>query len=467
MTSVTSLRRSPKTLPSDAAQRPLVGRHAELEVLEGLLDGVQERGASLIVRGDPGVGKSTLLETFAAHAAESGWRVLQTGGTPSERPLPLAGLHKLLHPIMGDLECLPDPQRGALRAAFGIIDAPTPGIFLVGLATLTLLAETATARPLLVIVDDTHWLDVSTGQVLAFIARRLESDPLVVVAAGRHSDADPLADAELPELHLAPLDPAASAALLDAGAPVLGPQRRLRVLEAAAGNPLALVELPKAIQDGRVGDPSERLPMTARLERAFAVRASELQAPTRDLLLVAACNDSDSLAETLAAAHELRPDADLDGLQVAADAGLVELDGEAVRFRHPLVRSALQNAASSTARHAAHAALAEVLAADPDRAVWHRAACVLDCDDGVATELEESALRSERRGGLDSAITALQRSAQLTTHSAARGRRLLRRRRARVRAWPQRPQQASGAQCPSARAGTTRPPPACVGRGSV
>ncbi len=147
VTSVTSLRRSPTTPASDTARRPLVGRDAELEVLEGLLDGVQERGASLIVRGDPGVGKSTLLETFAARAAENGWRVLETGGTPSERPLPLAGLHKLLHPIMGDLERLPAPQRNALRAAFGIVDAPTPGIFLVALATLTLLAETATAGP--------------------------------------------------------------------------------------------------------------------------------------------------------------------------------------------------------------------------------------------------------------------------------------------------------------------------------
>ncbi len=275
------------------------------------------------------------------------------------------------------------------------------------------------------IVDDTHWLDLSTGHVLAFIARRLESDPMVIVACGRHSDADPLADADLPELHLSPLDPAASSTLLDAGAPDLGPQRRRRVLESAAGNPLALVELPKALHAGRVGDLSERLPMTARLERAFAVRASELQAPTRDLLLVAACNDSDSLAETLAAARRLSGGADLAGLEVAAAAGLVELDGEAIRFRHPLVRSALSHAASLTARHAAHAALAEVLAADPDRAVWHRAACVLDCDDGVATELEESALRSERRGGVDSAITALQRSAQLTTKPAARGRRLL------------------------------------------
>ena len=348
----------------------LIGRGRELETIHHLAAGVHAGGSSLIVHGAPGVGKSALLDAAAGRLSGEGWCVLRTEGTPAERRLPFAGLQKLLRPVMRDAGALYAPQQNALLRAFGLVDGPAAGIFLVALATLDLLAEAAASAPVLVVVEDTQWLDRCTADVLAFVARRLAFDPILLLASGRGAEDDPLSDAGLPELPLSALDRDASEALLDASAPGLSASRRRIVLGAAVGNPLALVELPKALDDDV--DPTHaggQLPMTERLERAFALRASEMRPAAVDLALLAALHDSDSLSELLGAAARMRPGAGVDGLGIATSAGLVAIEGSSVRFRHPLVRSAISRSASPARRQAAHAALAEVLSDEPNRSV--------------------------------------------------------------------------------------------------
>jgi hypothetical protein len=410
-----------------AAASALVGREQELETIHRLVAGVHAGGSSLVIRGVPGVGKSALLQAVGDDVSGRGWSVLRTDGTPSERRLPFAGLHKLLRPIMEQAGQLYAAQENGLLRAFGLVDGPPPEIFLVALAALDLLAEAATLRPVLVLVEDTHWLDHSTADVLGFVARRLESDPVVLLASGRDIDDDPLGDIGLPELRLSELDAAASRALLDARIPELSASRRRIVLDAAAGNPLALVELPKALEDS-FGEAAVagQLPMTDRLERAFAARASELSEAVGDLVLLAAVNDSDSLAEVLGAAAVMRPDASVDDLGVATSAGLIVVEASVVGFRHPLVRSAIHRSASVARRQAAHAALAEILSGEPSRSVWHRAASRHGPDDAVAAELEDLARRARGGGAIDTAVAALRRSAELSSVPALRGRRLLR-----------------------------------------
>jgi DNA-binding CsgD family transcriptional regulator len=406
-----------------------MGRDDELEAIRRLAPDRQGGGgSSLVIRGAPGLGKSALLEAAADELSERGWRVLRTGGAPSERRLPFAALHRLLRPIMGDTSRLFLSQRVALLRALGLVDGPAPSQFLVALAALDLLAEAAAAAPVLVLVDDTQWLDRVTAEVLGFVARRLESDPVLLLAAGREGYTDPLADGGLPELRLAALDRTASQAVLDANSPGLSAARRAIVLEAAGGNPLALIELPKALGDSfsQRGLLGGDLPMTDRLERAFATRVEELPAVVSDLVLLAALNDSDGVAEILSAAAGLGHDASVQDLGAAMAAGLIVLDQTVVRFRHPLIRSAIHQSASMSRRHAAHAALAEVLADQPSRRVWHQAASIVGPDEAIAAALEEAALRAHRIGAIDTAVAAFQRSAELSGVSANAGRRLLR-----------------------------------------
>jgi hypothetical protein len=350
----------------------LVGRDEELETIRRLAADARLRGSSLVIRGAPGLGKSALLELVADELSDRSWRVLRTRGAPSERHLPFAGLQRLLRPIMGDTGRLFLSQRVALLRAFGLVDGPPPAQFLVGLAALDLLAEAAATTPVLVLVDDTQWLDRLTAEVLGFVARRVESDPVLLVAAGGDGYSDPLAAGGLPELRLAELDGTASEAVLDANSPGLSAVRRALVLD-AVGNPLALIELPKALNDSspRAGLSDRDVPITDRLERAFAARAEELPLVVCDLVLLAALNDSDDVAETLDAAAALGHDASLDDLGVAMSAGLIVIEETVLRFRHPIIRSAIHRAASMTRRQAAHAALAQVLVSEPDRSVWH------------------------------------------------------------------------------------------------
>ena len=405
----------------------LVGRASEAETVRALIDQVPEHGATLIVRGDPGIGKSALLRASVERARERGMLVLGTAGVQSEAHLPFAGLHRLLRPILDHVTLLPDFQREALRAALGLSDVPAPETVRIALAVLDLLANAAARTPVLVIAEDAHWLDRSTIDVLVFIARRIEADPVVLLVATRDGYESIPADGGLPELRLEGLGADDAAVLLDAQDVELDPALRVRLLDTAAGNPLALVELPAAWRD-LAGDAAlpAWLPLTERLERAFVARTAEMTQPTRTLLLVAAADAEGLLSDVLRAAAAIANDTiGLDQLTSAVTAGLVEIDDVHVRFCHPLMRSAIYQAAGVAQRRAAHAALAGVFADQPDRRAWHRAASTLPPDEAIAAELESAAGEAQRRGGVSVAITALERAAQFSEDPGRHGQRLL------------------------------------------
>lgn len=415
------------TLGANGGQ--IFGRERELARLDGLVDGLPGRGDALLVRGEAGIGKSTMLAAAIRRAKAAGMRVLLTTGVQSEAELPFAGLHQLVRPVLGMTERLPAPQQTALLAAFGMTEAEAPDRFLIALAVLELLSDAAQRAPLLVVVDDAQWLDQSTADVLAFVARRVEHESIGVLVTIREGVGSFLDKAGLPELRLGGLDDAAAGALLAAHGRRFAPEVRKRLLHEAGGNPLALVELPVLLGTeelgGRLPLPAP-LPLTERLEQTFAARIVELPEITKTMLLVAALNDGESLSETLEAASGLvGRKLTVEDLAPATFARLVEMDETGLRFRHPLVRTAVHRFASVSRRHAAHTELAASLAGQPDRSVWHRAASLLGPDEEIATELEAAAARARRRGALDAAIVAFERSIKLSADPLSRGRRLL------------------------------------------
>ena len=312
----------------------LVGRQEELRRISELVGRIQAQGGVLVVRGEAGIGKSALLAEASRMAAGSGVRVLATTGVQSEAQVPFAGLHRLLRPVLGHLDHLPRRQREALASAFGEIEAVVPDLFLVALAALGLVSEFAADAPVLLIVEDAHWLDGATAEALTFVARRLEFEPVVLLAGLTDGYPCPL-DAGLPELRLGRLADDAAAALLTATTPGLPPAIRDRVLREAVGNPLALVELPAILgTTGTTTAATSWLSLTTRLEHAFADRVDGLPAATRTVLTAAALNDDDRLGEILDAAAVLdgeRPG--LDSLAPAVQARLVEVDEDRLRFR--------------------------------------------------------------------------------------------------------------------------------------
>src|SRR5262245_29105647 len=379
-----------------------------------MIDRIDGRGSTLVVRGEPGIGKSALLEAAVARARGRGAAVVTTTATQPEARFAFGGLHRLLLPFLDGLDRLPDPQRGALDVAFGVAEGDAPDAFLVGLATLGVITEREAQTPLLLVVDDAHWLDRSSAEVLAFFARRLEMEPVVLLFAVRTGVPSDLEEAGLPDLVLAGLDDHASRTLLELNGAALPDELKGRVLAEAAGNPLALIELPAAAADLDLTGHSAPLPLTARLEAAFAARLTALDADVRALLLLAALEDGD-LDELSRAAEALRgaPFA-VDGWTAAVASGLGTIADGAFRFRHPLIRSAVHQAATGEQRRLAHAALARTLAGDPDRAVWHQAAAARAPDEAVAAALDVAADRARLRGGLDVAFAALERAAVLT-----------------------------------------------------
>ena len=407
----------------------LFGRERELRVLIDLTDHVQERGEGVVVRGDAGMGKSALLAATRSGATDRGFRVLSATGVLSEAHIPFAGLQQLLQPILSHVDELLAAQRDRVLAALGMTETKVPDVSLIALATLDLLGDAATRSPLLLLVEDAHWLDPPTCDVLAFVARRLESEPVVLLIAIREGYESSFARAGLRELRVEGLDEAAAGALLDAHAPNLTPGVRKRLLDEAQGNPLALLELPAALGADHLGrqEVPVRLPLTSRLEKAFVARSSELPAAAQTLLLTAAVDDGGELAEVLAATAIIDQDAKpVEALESAIAAGLLVVDNTNLHFRHPLVRSAIQQAASISERQAAHAALAEVLTGQPDRRAWHRAASIIGPNEEIASELEAVADRAQRRGAIAVAVAALERAAALTEDPATRGGRLLR-----------------------------------------
>ena len=404
----------------------LVGREDGLRLLGGLLERVGDGGGATVVRGEAGIGKSALLSEVARLAVARHMRILTTTGVQSEAQIAFAGLYQLLRPILDQADRLPPPQRSAVLAAFGRSDAAEPELFLIALATLSLLGDAAAQAPVLLVVEDAQWLDRASADVLVFVARRLDFELVVLLAALRDGFDGPFAGSGLPELALPRLDPPSAGRVVDARAPGLPPEVRERVLTEAAGNPLALVELPTVLDAANSSAPTAVLPLSARLEHAFAARMTGLPPATQTVLLVAALNDSDSLSETLAATSLVAGTrTTVDDLEPAIAARLVETDTERVRFLHPLMRSAIYQRSSIGRRHRMHAALARVVTHD-DRRVWHRAASQAGPDAAVATELEAAAVRAQRRGGIAAGAAAMERSAELTRDPALRGERLLR-----------------------------------------
>jgi DNA-binding CsgD family transcriptional regulator len=413
------------TMPTE-----LFGRETEMAALVSMLDLVGERGGATVIRGEAGIGKSFLLNATKQHADARGMQTIATAGLESEARLPLAGLHTLLRPLLPRVAHLPAPQRDALNVAFGLSTGERPELFLIALATLSLLGEAAAERPMLALIEDVQWLDEATANVLVFVARRLGSDQVVMLAALRDGYATPFDAPDLSTLEVDRLDEDSVRTLLAAKWPDLSSAVRERVIATAAGSPLALAELPKALSPHHLKDTDslpQTLPMTTQLERAFLERFEQLPDLTRSALLIAALNDSDSLAEALTALSRSTGPVVSDPLLPALRHGLLRLDGDVLRFRHPLVRSAIAQAASPAERQIAHIALAEITeTTEPQRSIWHRAAATFAPDEQIAALLESNARDSIERGGLASALAAFSRAADLSTDPATRGSRWLR-----------------------------------------
>ncbi|MEA2201138.1 MAG: hypothetical protein QOI89_1734 [Solirubrobacteraceae bacterium] len=379
----------------------------------------------LVVRGEPGVGKSALLE-YAAERA-SGCRVARAAGVQSEMELPFAGLHQLCAPMLDRIGHLPAPQRDALDTAFGLMNGTAPDRFLVGLAVLALLSEVAEEQSLVCLVDDAQWLDRESLQGLEFVARRLFAESVALVFAARPS-AEEQTLAGLPELLLDGLGEDDARALLDSVIHGRLDERvRDRIIAETRGNPLALLELPRGLTPARLaggfGLPAAQA-LSGTIEESFRRRLARLPAKSQQLLLLAAAEPVGDAVLIWRAAGRLGigPEA----ADAAESDGLVEF-GARVTFRHPLVRSASYRWASPEGRREVHRALADAMnrELDPDRRAWHLAQAAPGPDEEVAAELERSASRAQARGGLSAAAAFLERSAALTLDPTRRAARAL------------------------------------------
>ncbi|MEX5719112.1 helix-turn-helix transcriptional regulator [Geodermatophilus maliterrae] len=406
----------------------LVGRAGDVAVLTAFLDRAAGHGAALVLTGEPGVGKSALLDVAAQAAGTSGVRVLSAAGAEFEAEVGFAALNQLLVPVLGELTSLSDLHRSALATSLGYRAGPTADRLVVSTAALTLLREVATGRPVLVVVDDLPWLDRASAGVLGFVARRLSGARIGLLAASRSGDGDFLPLAGLPEHEVRPLGDRAAEELVTSRYPTMAPRVRRRVVTAAQGNPLALLELPAALT-GRQRVALEALPsvlpLSRHLQALFADRMGTLPPATRRLLLLAALDGTGDL-RVLGAAS--RDEDWLDGLAPAEEARLLRVDAETQRLslRHPLIGSAAVELATSGERRRAHAALAEVLVDQPDRRAWHLAEAAVGPDGPAADLLDEAADRALRKGDGVRAVTALLRAADLSPSGPDRARRLAR-----------------------------------------
>jgi DNA-binding CsgD family transcriptional regulator len=401
----------------------LIGRRAERDVLDRLLAAIRTgESRALVVLGEPGVGKTALLDYLAGQASEC--RLTRAAGVESEMEFAYAGLQQLCAPMLDRLERLPAPQRDALRTAFGMSAGPAPDRFLIGLAVLGMFSDIADEQPLVCLVDDVQWLDRASVQVVTFVARRLRAESVGLVLATDVPDAE---IAELPELQVRGLRDAEARALLDAvlTAPV-DARVRDRIVAETRGNPLALLELPHLLPTeelaGGFGLPSAAVLSTA--EESFRRRVEACPEETRRLLLLAAAEPLGDLALLWRAAARLGIGAE--AAAPAVEAELAEF-GTRVRFRHPIVRAAVYRSASVRDRQLVHGALAQVTDAqqDPDRRAWHRAHAVAGPDEDVAAELERSAARAQARGGLAAGAAFLGRATMLTLDPTQRAERAL------------------------------------------
>ena len=401
----------------------LRGRETECALLDDVIAAIRAgESRTLVLHGEAGVGKTALLQYAVESAA--GMRPLRAAGVESEMELAFASLHQLCASLLESVERLPPPQRHALEIAFGLSEGPAPDRFLVGLALLTLLSEAAEERPLLCVVDDAQWLDEVSARTLAFVARRLHAEPVGLLLAARVAAPDLRG---LPELDVMGLRNEDARALLHSAAPFrLDDRVRDRIVAETRGNPLALLELPRGLTVTQLAGgfgllDAPRQALSARLEESFQRRLGAVPDHARLLLLVAAAEPVGDPLLVWRAAQRL-------GIESAAvdpnADGLLTI-GESVRFRHPLVRSAVYRSAPAEQRRAVHLALAEATdrEIDPDRRAWHLAAATPGPDEDVALELEQSAGRAQARGGVAAAAAFLQRAVELTKDPARRAER--------------------------------------------
>jgi DNA-binding CsgD family transcriptional regulator len=408
----------------------LHGRESEQREIDRLIAGARTgRSGVLLVRGEAGIGKTALLEYAAGRAADL--PVLRVLASVSEARLPFAALHLLLRPALGHLDRLPAPQAAALKSALGLTSAAEHDKFLIGLAVLTLMSEFNAEGPLLCLIDDAQWLDEASAEALLFAARRFDAEGIVMLAAVRDGW-QPLSTEGLPDLELRRLNDEAAGALLADRTDGLAPQVRQRVLAGAEGNPLALIELPKALtpeqRAGRLGPllfDGGTVPPFNRVQSSFQARVRRLPESTQDLLRVAATDDTGDLGLVIRAADRLGCSA-LE-LGPAERSDLIHISEDRLVFRHPLIRAAIYQGATYAQRVATHLALAEVLEGSEhaDRRAWHLAAAASGPDERVAAELERAALRARERQATAAASAAYERAAQLTGDERQRSRRLV------------------------------------------
>lgn len=405
-------------------REPVVGRAAEsarlLRTAGREPAGPEPAEPVLLLVGEVGAGKTTLLDFVARRAAADATRVLRAVGSESESDLAFSALHQLLRPVRARAQALPDRQRAALRDALGAGPAEDPpGPMLLGVAVLNLLSALGEEGPVLVVLDDAQWLDRASLDVLSFVAGRLAGEPVAMLVGARAGEHLPRFGRQVPVVTLGALDDVSANRLLDLQPHSPVGRTRARILDQAGGNPLALVELARsagsARETGAGLPPAGPLPLADHLERIFAARLDALPAPTaRALLLLAAMDTVDS---ALAVPAGLPGPGDRTW-QPAERAGLVRPAHPGVRFRHPLVRSAVYHAASPGDRREAHLELAGLLREEPDRRAWHRAAATEHADASVSADLARTAGRARRRGGHAAAAKALQRAAELAPRRA-------------------------------------------------
>jgi DNA-binding CsgD family transcriptional regulator len=404
----------------------IVGREDELRQVLAFLEVARMDGAALLITGEPGVGKTELLNAAASTASATGTRILRAAGVEFEAGISFSGLNQVLLPLLSGLPQLPAAQRDALNVALGFSHGGPPAQLVVSNAALVLLREAAASGPLLILIDDLQWLDRTSAGVLGFVARRVVGTPIGFLGAARTGEEDLFERSDLPELEVPPLDDGASRRLIDEHFSDLDPTVRERILIEAQGNPLALLELPAALgpglrASGRDLPPS--LPLGRRLQAVYRSRIAELPPRTRTLLLLMALDGTGDVRVLEAGAPRMAGSRDL---EPAERARLAYLDAPTHRlaFHHPLIRSAVVELAPARDRRSAHRVLAGVWESQPDRRAWHLAEATIDPDEPVAAELEAAAARILARGDAVGCVRALTRASEVSPAIADRHRRL-------------------------------------------
>jgi DNA-binding CsgD family transcriptional regulator len=404
----------------------LIGRERERGVIDDVLDrALAGEAGALVVRGEAGIGKTALLEQAAERS--DGTLVLRASGLEAESDLAFAGLYGLVRPTLDKLVDLPDVQRTALAGALGLGPSTGADRLLVSAALLGLLAAAAEDRPVLCVVDDAQWLDRPSAGALVFTARRLRAERLAILFGAREGESERFEAAALPELYLSGLDLESARLLISVRTAEAAPMVRDRLLAEAAGNPLALLELPSALSGEQLSGEEalpQAIPLTPRLQRVFWQRIARLPDSTQAALRIAAAEETGDLSTVVRAVAQARLPAS--ALDAAEQSDLIRATGATITFRHPLVRSALWDGATLNQRQLAHAALADALRGgeNADRRVWHQAMATLSPDEEVAAALEASARRAQARAAHSSAATALVRAAELSADEDRRVRRI-------------------------------------------